>query len=180
MSDINYNALPEKTTPSVSWDKVIITDSEDWNIVKIQEALQFKWPQGEQGEQWEQGIQWIQWEVWPTGPTWPKWDTWDTWPTGPTWPQWIQGIQWETWPAGTNWTDWLDITWLWAYNWATSYVINDAISYNWSSYICKLASTGNLPTNATYFDLMAQKWDAWAWSWDMLKSVYDTNNEHKE
>lgn len=52
MSDINYNALPEKTTPSVSWDKVIITDSEDWNIVKIQEALQFKWPQGDIWNTW--------------------------------------------------------------------------------------------------------------------------------
>jgi len=82
----------------------------------------------------------------------------------PEWEQWIQGIQWET------WNDWLDITWLWAYNWATSYVINDAVSYNWSSYICKLASIGNLPTNATYFDLMAQKWDDWTWTWDMLKS----------
>ena len=52
MADINYNALPEKTTPSVSWDKVLITDSEDWNIVKIQEALQFKWPQGDIWNTW--------------------------------------------------------------------------------------------------------------------------------
>lgn len=116
---------------------------------------------------------WDTWDTWATGATWPQWPQGEQWEQGIQWEQWEQGIQWiqgETWPA---WADWLDITWLWAYNWATSYVINDAISYLWSSYICKLASTGNLPTNATYFDLMAQKWDDWAWSWDMLKSVYD-------
>lgn len=79
MADINYIDLPEKTTPSVSWDKVLITDSEDWNLVKIQEALQFKWPQG---EQWEQGIQGIQWI------------------------QWIQGIQWEQGEQGIQWVPW--------------------------------------------------------------------------
>jgi hypothetical protein len=30
------------------------------------------------------------------------------------------------------------------------------VEYNGSSYICILASTGNLPTNATYFEQMAQ------------------------
>jgi hypothetical protein len=39
----------------------------------------------------------------------------------------------------------------------TSYVIDDAVSYNGSSYICKLASTGNLPTNTTYWDILAEK-----------------------
>lgn len=42
--DINYSDLPIKSTPSVPWDYVIITDSEDWDIVKIQDATQFKWP----------------------------------------------------------------------------------------------------------------------------------------
>ena len=95
MSDINYNALPEKTTPSVSWDKVLITDSEDWNIVKIQEALLFKWPQG---EQWEQGIQGIQWI------------------------QWIQGIQWEQWEQGIQWVPWTNAPELeieYSIDWAT-------------------------------------------------------------
>jgi hypothetical protein len=35
--------------------------------------------------------------------------------------------------------------------------VDDAVSYNGSSYICKLASTGNLPTNTTYWDLLAQQ-----------------------
>jgi hypothetical protein len=35
--------------------------------------------------------------------------------------------------------------------------VDDAVSYNGSSYICKLASTGNLPTNTTYWDTLAEK-----------------------
>jgi len=65
--------------------------------------------------------------------------------------QGIQGL------PGTNGTDGLDINWLGAYAGGTTYVVNDAVSYNGSSYICKLESTGNLPTNTTYWDLMAQK-----------------------
>ncbi len=64
---------------------------------------------------------------------------------------------------GSAWTslgaagaDGLDITWRGEYNNSTSYNVNDAVSYNGSSYICKLASTGNLPTDTTYWDLMAQ------------------------
>ena len=62
MADINYNALPEKTTASVSWDKVLITDSENWDIVSIQEALYFKWPKW---DQWDQGTPWTWDVVWP-------------------------------------------------------------------------------------------------------------------
>jgi hypothetical protein len=47
------------------------------------------------------------------------------------------------------------MNWLGAYSSGTSYVIDDAVSYNGSSYICKLASTGNVPTNTTYWDLLA-------------------------
>jgi hypothetical protein len=52
-------------------------------------------------------------------------------------------------PVGMNW--------LGAYNAGTSYVVDDAVSYNGSSYICKLASTGNVPTNTTYWDVLAEK-----------------------
>lgn len=61
----------------------------------------------------------------------------------------------EQWPAGTG------ITWRGAYNGATAYVVNDSVSYLGSSYICILASTNNLPTNVTYWSLMASKWDNW-------------------
>ena len=46
--------------------------------------------------------------------------------------------------------------WKGTYNGATAYTIDDVVEYNGSSYICKLASTGNLPTNTTYFDVMSQ------------------------
>lgn len=61
-------------------------------------------------------------------------------------PQGIQGV------AGP-----IGLTWQGAYNNGTSYVLNDGVSYNGSSYICILASTGNLPTNGTYWNLIAQK-----------------------
>ena len=46
--------------------------------------------------------------------------------------------------------------WKGTYNGATSYTADDVVEYNGSSYICILASTGNLPTNATYFEQMSQ------------------------
>ena len=33
------------------------------------------------------------------------------------------------------------------YNAGTAYAVDDVVSYNGSSYVCILASTGNLPTN---------------------------------
>jgi hypothetical protein len=56
---------------------------------------------------------------------------------------------------GTNGTNGTSFIWRGAYNGATAYVANDVVSYNNSSYICILASTGNLPTNTTYWSLMA-------------------------
>ena len=45
--------------------------------------------------------------------------------------------------------------WKGTYNALTAYTIDDVVSYNGSSYICIQASTGNLPTNATYFEQMS-------------------------
>jgi hypothetical protein len=45
--------------------------------------------------------------------------------------------------------------WKGTYNASTAYTIDDVVEYNGSSYICILASTGNLPTNATYFEQMS-------------------------
>ena len=47
--------------------------------------------------------------------------------------------------------------WKGTYAGGTAYTIDDVVSYNGSSYICIQASTGNLPTNATYFEQMSQK-----------------------
>jgi hypothetical protein len=46
--------------------------------------------------------------------------------------------------------------WKGTYNALTAYTVDDVVEYNGSSYICILASTGNLPTNATYFEQMSQ------------------------
>lgn len=124
MADINYNALPEKLTASVSTDKVLILDSEDWDKVKQQSATLFQWPQGN---------------------------------------PWTDG------------TDWLDVTWRWAYAWGTTYAINDAVSYNGSSYICILSSTWNLPTNTTYWNVMASKGADGAWG-DVVWPASSTDN----
>ena len=49
--------------------------------------------------------------------------------------------------AGVNWQG--------NYSGATAYKINDGVLYNGSSYRCILASTGNLPTNDTYWFIIA-------------------------
>ena len=84
----------------------------------------------------------------------------------------FQWPQWDPWLAGIDWKG--------AYSWATAYVVNDAVSYNWSSYICILASTGNLPTNGTYWEVLAAKGTDGAWSGDMLKSTYDPANINQQ
>ena len=45
--------------------------------------------------------------------------------------------------------------WKGTYAGGTAYTIDDVVEYNGSSYICIQASTGNLPTNATYFEQMS-------------------------
>jgi len=47
--------------------------------------------------------------------------------------------------------------WQGAYNAGTAYTVDDVVSYQGSSYICIQASTGNLPTNATYWEQMSAK-----------------------
>jgi hypothetical protein len=42
------------------------------------------------------------------------------------------------------------------YSGATQYYVNDIVLYGGSSYICILASLGNLPTNGTYWNLLVQ------------------------
>lgn len=42
------------------------------------------------------------------------------------------------------------------YNSQTTYQPLDMVYYNGNSYVCKLASTGNLPTDTTYFQIMTQ------------------------
>jgi hypothetical protein len=50
----------------------------------------------------------------------------------------------------------IKFTWKAAYSGATAYEPDDVVSYNSNVYICKLASTGNAPTNTTYWDVMVE------------------------
>lgn len=69
-----------------------------------------------------------------------------------------------------------------AYSAAAAYVALDVVTHNGSSYICIASTTGNAPTNATYWQQIAAKGDTGApgadgsGAGDMLKSVYDTDN----
>ena len=49
----------------------------------------------------------------------------------------------------------IKFNWRGTYAGGTAYVVDDVVEYNGSSYVCILASTGNLPTNATYFEQMS-------------------------
>ena len=44
-----------------------------------------------------------------------------------------------------------------SYSAIVAYSAKDMVTYDGQTYICKLASTGNLPTNGTYWDVMAVK-----------------------
>ena len=51
-----------------------------------------------------------------------------------------------------------------AYNNSTAYVLDDIVYYNGSSYVAKQSTTGNVPTNGTYWEVLASGsggiWDA--------------------
>lgn len=49
----------------------------------------------------------------------------------------------------------LSVNWKGAYSNTTTYQINDAVYWNSSSYICIAVTTGNLPSNTTYWALMS-------------------------
>ena len=53
----------------------------------------------------------------------------------------------------------IKFNWRGAYAAGTAYSVDDVVSYNGGSYVCILASTGNLPTNTTYWNVMAQGGD---------------------
>ncbi|MER8422472.1 phage tail fiber protein [Mesorhizobium sp. M1403] len=65
-----------------------------------------------------------------------------------------QGAAGATGAAGTP-----GMIWRGAYAGPTAYTPKDVVAYNGAAYINILASTGNLPTNATYWNLVASKGD---------------------
>lgn len=59
--------------------------------------------------------------------------------------------------AGTDGTNGQGFISKGAYSGVTAYVLGDTVTYLGSSYVAKGSTTGNLPTNPTYWDLMAAK-----------------------
>lgn len=104
-------------------------------------------PQGETGLQGSQGIQGVQGEKGDTGAT---------------------GAQGPKGDKGANWRG--------AYDGPTAYVVDDLVSYNGSTYICILDSTGNLPTDTTYWSLVALKGNDGAGSGDVTGPASSTDN----
>lgn len=92
-------------------------------------------------------------------------------PTGATGPAGATGATGPAGPAGPT-----GLNWLGAYSAGTAYAVDDAVSYNGASYICKLASTGNLPTNTTYWDVLAERGAAGAGSGDVTGPASATDN----
>ena len=86
--------------------------------------------------------------------------------------------------TGSAYVEIVGSIWVWRgeYVWATSYILDDRVSYLWSSYICISPTTWNLPTNVTYWDVLAEKWDdatADAWTtttWDAWTNASVTNS----
>lgn len=63
------------------------------------------------------------------------------------------------------------------YDNATAYVVNDTVSYatNGNSYICKADSTGNLPTDTTYWQILSKKGDTGAQGIQGIQGVAGAN-----
>lgn len=64
-----------------------------------------------------------------------------------------------------------------AYDAATAYSPLDEVLYQGSTYVCKQNSTGNLPTNTTYWQLVAQKGDAGEVTEAELQAAYKVMGE---
>jgi len=85
--------------------------------------------------------------------------------TGATGPQGPQGPQGE---KGLNWRgEWSS---------STAYSVDDAVQYQGSSYICIQANTGELPTNPSYWELLAQKGQDGQGAGDVSGPSSSTNN----
>ena len=54
------------------------------------------------------------------------------------------------------------LSWLGAWDASTAYVVDDAVSYSGSSYICTEAHTNHVPPNTSYWDVLASKGDTGA------------------
>lgn len=121
------------------------------------ETLAAKGEQGPQGAQGPagvtgaQGLQGIQGPEGPEGPEGPQG------PTGATGPQGLTGAEG---PAGDVGAPGPTVDWKGGWNSLASYVVNDAVSHEGSSYLCIGDSTNNEPPDAAFWQLIASKGDA--------------------
>ena len=60
---------------------------------------------------------------------------------------------------GTNGTNGVSFVWRDTFQAGISYVQNDVVKYNGSVYMCVAPTSGNLPTNTSYFSLMCSSGD---------------------
>jgi hypothetical protein len=68
-------------------------------------------------------------------------------------------------------------SWKGAYSGATAYSINDIVSYFGNLYICTAATTGNAPTNVSFWALAVQNQPGGAVTLDYLFSTTTTNSD---
>lgn len=77
-------------------------------------------------------------------------------PTGSQGPQGVAGVAGAVGPQGPQGPSGVSgVTARGNYSAAAAYVVNDLVTYNGTTYICQAASTGNLPTNTSYFAVFA-------------------------
>lgn len=117
-------------------------------------------PQGDQGIQGEQGIQGIQGIQGDTGATGSTGATGATGPTGATGATGPEGLVWKgTWSG------------------ATAYIVDDAVTYNGTSYMCTSGHTNQAPPNASYWDVLALKGTDGAGSGDVVGPASSVDSE---
>jgi hypothetical protein len=127
--DVNIGVGGDYYLNTITGNAFQKSDNGAWVLIANIEGPQgIQGLQGIQGSQGEQGIQGAQGPIGLTG---------------------AQGIPGPIGPAG--------LTWKGAYNASASYVSDDAVGYNGASYFCIAPTTGNIPTNETYWALMASQ-----------------------
>jgi len=101
----------------------------------------------------------------------------ETGPDGPTGSQGDSGPQGETGPQGDTGPQG-PIYWQGQYSSSVTYIPGDAVFYDGSSYICITTTTGYPPTNATYWDILAQSGSGGTWNGGTVtESVYFQGTE---
>jgi len=108
--------------------------------------------QGIKGDIGEMGMQGLTGNVGEIGL---KGDQGEVGPTGLVGPRGPKGLTGKAAVNGTDGESGTSFTWRSEWSLATAYVVNDVVAFEGSSYIATVPSTGKLPTEDTFWDLMA-------------------------